>query len=259
MDAIYQHFRKSEAPLIAALADSIGQAATEYRPVLTDFLDPRQWYIAQTLIGAHGEVRAHAFGGYPGAERVRVLFAPDYFTPTPGDFEVAPLALKYPTKFAELTHSQVLGTLANSGIDRAQFGDIITDGARWQVFTTRTMSDWTQRNIDKIGRIGVRFEPIDLAAVVQPTNDWEPAQLTMTRVRLDSLVGHTFNISRARAKALVEAQKVQLNFAVSTAPDLAVGLADIVSVRGFGRVRVDALPGETKKGKQRVSVSVIHK
>ncbi|WP_179395272.1 RNA-binding protein [Lacticaseibacillus absianus] len=259
MDAIYQHFRKEEGPLIDALAERIGQAATEYRPVLTDFLDPRQWYIAQTLCGAHGEVRAHAFGGWPDAERVRVLFAPDYFEPQPEDFELAALEIKYPTKFADLTHSQVLGTLANSGIDRAQFGDIVTDGVHWQTFTTRTMSEWVQANVDHVGRIGVRLEPIALDAVVRPTNDWEQAQLTMTSVRLDSLVGHTFNVSRARAKALIEGQKVRLNFAVSTAPDLMVGVADIVSVRGFGRVRVTALLGETKKGKQRVDIDVIHK
>ncbi|WP_125581061.1 YlmH family RNA-binding protein [Lacticaseibacillus suibinensis] len=259
MDAIYQHFRKDEAPLIDELAEHLNLAATEYRPVLTDFLDPRQIHIARVLTGSDGDVKCHVFGGYIGAERARIIFAPAYFAPDLIDFEVAPLEINYPEKFAEMHHSNVLGTMANAGIKRTAFGDIITDGQRWQLFTTQTMSDWVQSNITKIGRIGVRLEPIGLDQVVTPANDWQPLEFSVTTLRLDSLVAHAFSMSRARAKALVEAQKVRLNFEVMTRPDEPVGQADLISVRGFGRVRITALLGISKKGKQRLATEVIHK
>ncbi|WP_225047368.1 RNA-binding protein [Lacticaseibacillus kribbianus] len=259
MADVYQHFRKDEAPFIAAFLDQIETAATEYRPVLTDFLDPRQAYIAQTLIGQNDAVRLHLFGGIHAAERVRGLIAPDYFVPTDSDYELAAFEIKYPEKFAELHHSQVLGTIANAGIAREQFGDILAAGGHWQLLTTASMADWVESNITRIGKIAVRLVPIDLDALVVPEVDWEAASLTMTSLRLDSLVGHAFNLSRARAKHLVDTEKVRLNFAETTAPDAAVGLEDIVSVRGFGRVRVRALLGLTKKGKQHVDVEIIHK
>ncbi|WP_461224207.1 YlmH family RNA-binding protein [Lacticaseibacillus suihuaensis] len=259
MSDLDQHFRKDEAPFIATVLDQIETATTEYRPVLTDFLDPRQAYIAETLIARSDSVKLHLFGGIAAAERRRALIAPDYFEPAPEDYALAAIEIKYPQKFAELHHSQVLGTLANSGIARAQFGDILTAAGHWQIVTTASMSEWVATNITRIGKIAVRLVPIDLGDLVTPVTDWEAASLTMSSLRLDSLVGHAFNLSRARAKHLVDTDKVRLNFAETTAPDAAISVADIVSVRGFGRVRVRALLGVTKKGKQKLDVEIIHK
>ncbi|QCZ43877.1 Cell division protein [Levilactobacillus brevis] len=46
---VLQHFRPDEAPLIDAVGGWIQQSQDEYRPVLTNFLNPRQVYIATTL------------------------------------------------------------------------------------------------------------------------------------------------------------------------------------------------------------------
>lgn len=259
MDHVTQHFRKEEAPIIDRLNTAIAQAASEYRPVLTEFLDPRERFIATTLMGTHDDVRLHSFGGYPDAERRRVIFAPTYFTPGDDDFAIAAVAIHYPEKFAALGHSQVLGTLANSGVARATFGDIVSDGHVWQTLVVANMVDWLMANVTRIGKISVRLESIDLATVVRPETDWESVEVSMTSVRLDSLISHAYHLSRARAKALVEADKVRLNFALVTAPDLAVGVADIVSVRGFGRIRIQDVLGVTKKGKTRLALDVIHK
>lgn len=259
MDNVLQHFRKDEAPFIAQVEADIETAAGEYRPVLTNFLDPRQVYITETLVNQADGVKLFCFGGFATAERQRALIAPDYFEPTPADYELSALEIIYPKKFAELDHSHILGTLANAGIERNLFGDIVSNGTQWQVIVAESMSSWVQTNIDKIGRIGVRFEPITLDALVTPTNDWETAQLTIPSLRIDAVVAHVFNISRTRAKSLVEHALVRLNFAVITRPDVEVDLHDILSVRGFGRLRIQAILGTTKKEKLRVTADVIHK
>ncbi len=259
MDNVYQHFRKDEAPFIDRMQEAIAQAASEYRPILTPFLDPRQIYITTVLAGSGEGVKVLPFGGYPGAERQRVLVAPDYFEPTTADYELALLTIKYPEKFATLDHSHVLGTLVNAGIDRDLFGDILTDGATWQVVVAASMSDWVQTNVDKIGRIGVRLEATALTAIIRPQNDWEPLQTTVPALRIDAVIAHVFKLSRTRAKSLIEGEKVRLNFATTTRPDLEIGEHDLLSVRGFGRLRVAALLGTTKKDKLRVAFDVIHK
>ncbi|KRK73248.1 RNA-binding protein [Lacticaseibacillus nasuensis] len=256
---IYQHFRKEEASTIDALAEQLATADSEYRPVLTDFLDPRQTYIAHVLIGSQDAVIGHSFGGYPHAERRRVVFAPSYLEPQPEDYAIALLTIKYPQKFAELHHSDILGTLANLGLERGVFGDIITDGSTWQFATTQPMSDWLKTNVTKIGRISVRLEDTPLTYAVHPLSEWEPLITTVASMRLDAIVSHVFSMSRTRAKALIEAGKVRVNFATESRPDMELAAHDMVSVRGFGRIRLHHLLGTTKKERQRVNFDVLHK
>ncbi|MFT8339312.1 hypothetical protein [Schleiferilactobacillus harbinensis] len=57
MDAtVYQHFRKEEAPFIDNVSEWMERANMEYRPILTDFLDPRQQFIVEDIVCKHGIV-----------------------------------------------------------------------------------------------------------------------------------------------------------------------------------------------------------
>ena len=67
MDGIYQHFRPEEASVIDSL-----NAKDEYRPILTHFLNPRQHFIADVLIGRFDDVKLKTFGGFSGSERKRI-------------------------------------------------------------------------------------------------------------------------------------------------------------------------------------------
>lgn len=46
---------------------------------------------------------------------------------------------------------------------------------------------------------------------------------------------------------------------VLTKPDTELGALDIVSVRGFGRIKLSAVLGRSKRGKLRCEVAVIRK
>ena len=68
---VYQHFRADERPFIDAVTDWIEQVQMQYAPHLTDFLDPRQAYIAETLIRQETDLKFMFYGGYEQAERDR--------------------------------------------------------------------------------------------------------------------------------------------------------------------------------------------
>ena len=58
MDAnVYQHFRADERSFIDSVGDWIEQVQGQYAPYLTDFLDPRQSYILETLVRQETELR----------------------------------------------------------------------------------------------------------------------------------------------------------------------------------------------------------
>lgn len=144
IENVYQHFRKEEQPFIDTVIGWIRSVEDQYTPYLTNFLDPRQLHIVKTIVGKNNEITIHSFGGYEAAERVRAFICPAYFTPTQDDFEISISEIRYPTKFATLSHGKVLGTLLSTGLKRDYFGDIVSDGVRWQVFVEKTTINYVE-------------------------------------------------------------------------------------------------------------------
>jgi RNA-binding protein YlmH len=73
------------------------------------------------------------------------------------------------------------------------------------------------------------------------------------------LISAVYNISRQRSKELVENGKIKLNWQVFERPDFELGLRDIISVRGFGRIQLREIEGKSKKDKYRLLLGVLRK
>ncbi len=257
-DNLKQHFRDSEAPFIEQVTGWLRQAADQYRPILTAFLNPRQVYIAQTMVNQLDEVRMRAFGGFEGAELQRILFFPSYYEPETADFQITLYNIVYPVKFATLKHGQILGTLANSGVERDVFGDIVADGDTWQFYCESEMAQYFDDQIDHFGKTKVHLTPVPLANAVVPDDDWESVTTTVSSLRADSVIKAAFNLSRHHAKELVEGAKVRLNWAELTKADYELALLDMLSVTHYGRVRLTDIGGATKKERLRITLNIIH-
>lgn len=54
---VYQHFRPDERPFIDTVEDWIEQVTMQYAPLLTEFLDPRQAYILETLVRQNTDLK----------------------------------------------------------------------------------------------------------------------------------------------------------------------------------------------------------
>lgn len=256
---IKQHFRQDEAPLVDQLSGWIATAESQYRPVLTPFLNPRQRYIAQTLANRSDVIKMAASGIFKDAEMQRVLFFPTYYSPTDHDFEIQLMNIKYPVKFAEIHHRDILGTMLGSGLKRDAFGDIVNSGTTWQITIDARMTNFAVQNVDRIGRVKASLVPIDVDEVVIPQSDWEePMSTTVQSLRLDAIVSAAFHYSRQRTKTTIERGLVRLNWEEIDRPDYPVVVHDIMSIRHAGRIRIDEVNGLTKKQKQRVVISVIH-
>ncbi|KZV06079.1 hypothetical protein NAB2_0348 [Lactiplantibacillus plantarum] len=246
-DNLKQHFRDSEAPFIEQVTGWLRQVADQYRPILTAFLNPRQIYIAQTLVNQLDDVRMRASGGFEGAELQRILFYPVYYEPEVADFQITLFNIVYPVKFATLKHGQILGTLANAGVERDVFGDIVTDGTTWQFVCETEMASYFEEQIDRFGKTKVHLTAVPLSAVITPEDDWEAVTTTVSSLRADSIIKAAFNLSRHHAKELIEGAKVRLNWADLPKADYELALLDMLSVNHYGRVRLAEISGETKK------------
>ncbi len=256
---IYQHFRKNEGPFIDEVYGFIETVENQYAPYLTTFLDPRQAFILETIVRQSDEVSFQFYGGYENAERKRCLIYPSYFEPKEEDFNLTLYEVNYPTKFVTLSHGKILGTLMSSGLKREYFGDIITDGSRWQFFLANEVENYILQQITKIGSVGVRLEERKHEDVLTANETWEIETTTVSSLRLDTVISAVFNISRQRSKELVEQKKVKVNWTENDRPDFELELLDILSIRKFGRIQIRKIDGPTKKEKLRIELGVLRK
>lgn len=234
---VYQHFRKDEHPFIDSAGDWIEKVESQYAPYLTEFLDPRQAYILETIIRQNSDLSFRFYGGYEQAERKRCLIFPDYYEPTTEDFNINLIEIVYPVKFTSLSHGKILGTLMSTGMKRQYFGDIISDGEQWQVFLAEETMNFVIAQVDKIGKIAVRLEERKYTEIIVPKDEWTIEQVTVSSMRLDNLISTVYNISRQRSKQLIESGKVKINWAENIRPDFPLELLDIVSIEALAAYR----------------------
>lgn len=254
---VYQHFRKEEQPFIDSVTDWVAQVEMQYAPYLTNFLDPRQQFILESIVGQSPDIELHFFGGYEAAERKRAFIAPSYFEPKQEDYEIGLCEIRYPIRFSTLSHGKILGTLMSAGIERDRFGDIISDGERWQFFVDIQLTDFVQSHIERIGKAKVTLEEKGYTDILVPKDSWTMQNDTVSSMRLDTLVSAVFNLSRQRAKEAIQAQKVKVNWTVMDQPDYELGILDVVSVRKRGRFQIKNILGMSKKGKFKLELGVL--
>ncbi|WP_300558625.1 YlmH/Sll1252 family protein [Companilactobacillus sp.] len=253
-------FRPEEKPFIDKICDLLLRTQSMYIPQLTDFLNLRQRAILDNLVNKYDDLFVHYYGGYEGAERVRGIIAPDYFVPKQSDFKIALYEVRYPERFANLHHGQILGSLTGSGIDRDHFGDIITDGKRWQFFVFDDISKYIEQQVDKIGSFKVHLIKKDFQNdLLMPIDESDDETINVQSLRLDTIIAEAYDLSRTQTKSMVEHGKVQLNWVPNRNPSAFATIYDTISVHGYGRIRVNNIMGKSKNNKYIIFVNVIKK
>ncbi len=225
---------------------------TSYRERLTEFLDPREQEIIQSIIGNDDEVTIAFFGGSPYSERKRALIAPSYIEVDEGDFKLSLYEIRYPVKFVSLEHRDVLGALMNLGLKREKFGDIIMCKEHVQVIIAEEIEEYVRANLQMIGKATVSIAPLALSKLEKKQDVWIESTTTVSSLRLDAVMSQIFNLSRTKVRPYIEKGLVKVNFKLVDQPALLLVEGDQLSVRGFGRTKLIEIEGKTKKDKYRL-------
>lgn len=257
-DGVYQHFRKEEHEIVDYFRSKICDVEVGYIPFLTGFVNPREQFIAKTLVGKKSSVQIAMKGGYNNADRKRILFYPSYLKPNIDDFEMQLLEIYYPVKFSEIYHRQILGALMHSGLQRSVIGDILTDGTRWQLIADQKISRFIVDQIHEVGSVKIKIKLKQFDQLIDPKSAWKQKCYLVSSKRVDSLIAKGFCLSRNKAKELINNSKVQVNWMTINRPDYQIHDKDIITVRELGRLRLDEKIGMTRKDKYKVKMSLIH-
>jgi RNA-binding protein YlmH len=256
MEGIYQHFRPEEKDFIDKVIAWKSEVEMMYAPKLTDFLDPRQQFLTQSIVGS-GDINVQFFGGNPTAERKRALLYPSYYSPEEQDFDIVLFELKYPTKFVQLDHRQVLGTLLSLGIKREKFGDIIVNNGRIQFLVVSELASFIEMHLQKVGKASVKVERLPLSDIMNHAEEWQEKQTTVSSLRLDVVLSGITNLSRQKVQSMIKNGLVKVNWQLIDEPSFICQEGDILSAKGFGRSKLFSIDGQTKKEKWRITMGIL--
>lgn len=252
MDSILQHFRKDEQPFIENAIGWIREVENLYIPKLTDFLNPRERYIVQSLVGGN-DLLVSEEAAFSNAERKRMLIYPNYHVPEDADYRVTVFKVKYPTKFLTLHHKDVLGSLMSLGIDRSKYGDIQLAGDEVQFAVATEIKDYIIANFTSIGKANVSVEEVtEQTQLITSSEEWMEATQVISSMRVDTIIAALLKISRQKAATLIRGERVRVNWTTENNPAAELFEEDIVSIRGFGRFKMIAIEGRTRKDKIRL-------
>lgn len=236
--------------IIAKILDKAEEVQKEHEPRATGFLDPYQQVLAKRIAQGLTSVGYFFDGGYPGAERQRLVFHPDYLDPAYVDPQLVLVKITGNFKFQQVTHRDYLGAILGLGLSRDKLGDIliIQEGGA-QVIADPLVLPFLRQNLEQVHQVTVRIEEIKREEIALPEEKVKEIRATAASLRLDAVAGEGFGISRSQMTKEITSEKVKLNWFVTTDCAQKVAVGDVISLRGRGRILVNEITGISKKGR----------
>ncbi|MEW5785899.1 MAG: YlmH/Sll1252 family protein [Bacillota bacterium] len=219
----------------------------------TAFLDPLQLEIAAALLRDYPHLSTTVFGGYSGAERVRLRVSPaaqQGILP-----EVACLMVSGPAGDARLSHRDFLGSVLGLGLRRDQVGDIVLlpDG-KAIIMLDQSKAAFICAQLVQVANLPVECFTVDAANLPLPAEEGKAISGTVASMRLDAVLAIGFGLSRSRVVLLIKGGLVKVNWRFVDSPAFHLQEGDLVSLQGRGRLEIEAVTGETRKGRMRLAL-----
>jgi len=242
---------------LAAVVAAADQALRTWEPVWTGFIDGAVREEAMERLGTLAELSLTSTGGYPGAERQRLLLQRSEAAMDLEDGAAGLMGLEISGNFlfdpAERTDFRA-GLLA-LGPPEDVLGDIWMRGDRGaQAVVTAEQAAALDGRTSSVRTVEVQLEarPLDqlqLPAQRQPRR----FQTVEASLRLDAVASAGFGISRNRTAELIRQGSVRINWQPITSPSRLLVAGDRVQLEGRGELRLEAVQA-TKRDRWRIAL-----
>ena len=223
----------------------------------SQFMDPYKAYKFKSILSVERELNLVLYGGYDMSERLKLGFFPGYeeFEPDFNSFPISAIEIKYNSQFSSrLTHRDFLGSILGLGITREKIGDIILEDSRAVAFADNDIADYICVNLDKVKRTKVKCKV--LQDYKPRVNEIAEKKFTVASLRLDAVLSNAFNISRGKISDLIKGEKAFLNWKNEVSVSKTVAENDIITLRGYGRIKIIEIIGNTKKDRILINVGI---
>lgn len=236
-----------EGKLIKLWGDIKLSESIDYPIVTTEFYPPGIWSKLNNINGMTFLTK-----GLTGdSEKKVIIIIPKNYSGEIPDFNLVYFKINGKNKFKNLLHKDFLGTIMSLGIKREILGDLIVkDNISYGVIFQENYK--IVENIDRISNVPVKVEIAKEEEV--PKTNFKKIIITVSSLRLDSVVSGIKNISRQRGADEIIKGNVMVNYVISKEKSLEIKEDDILSIRKFGKFKIGDEISVNKKGKIRISI-----
>lgn len=225
--------------------------------VFTPFLDLAALSAFHAALPSLPKVPYRLFGGAEGCERKMLAFGSEELCGYEAPFPIICLKI-YPLsqKFADkLTHRDFLGSLMGLGMEREMLGDIIVKEDCAYLFCHERIAPYICEHLVQVKRTTVTCEK----AEAPPEGELfrtEKRVVQLSSERVDALIAHVFKMSRGDAQALFPMGRIFVDGRLCESPGYTPKAGQVISVRGFGRMKYTGVESLSKKGKCNTAVEL---
>lgn len=219
------------------------RAVRRGQPRFSRFLEPPMRIEAARCAREEG-VEVSFFGGYEGAERSVAAF---HEGEPPEAWPIECLRADWNTGYAQIEHRDLLGAALGIGIERSLLGDIVVGEGCAYLFVLEPVAPLIISGMDSAGRAKLNVYRSSIEEL--PAEKGVSIRETVPSMRLDAIIAAGYSLRRAEAQELIRRGLVKLNHIPEERTDARVRAVDLISIRGYGRLRVDEEQGMTRKGR----------
>jgi photosystem II S4 domain protein len=229
---------------LGALIDLAEEALRTWEPRWSGFVDAEVNEEAQARLGALSEVTLLSDGGWPQAERCRLLIrradiTADGESPAPAA-AVCGLVVSGNFLFDPAEPADVRQGLLQAGLKAADLGDLWMRGDRGaQAVLSQEASALADNREAQVRSVPVRLQVVPLEQVQWPALR-SPKQLSSVEasLRLDAVGSAGLGLSRSRMADLIRQGAVRVNWQVVTSPSKELRCGDRVRLDGRGELEI---------------------
>lgn len=251
-----EHIKDKEQHIVMKkIIDKAESVLKHHDTRYTDFLDPYQRELAYSILNRL-DISYYSEGGLEDAERKSIVIFPDYMTRENIENPIRAIEIKGNFKFNSVSHRDYLGAILGLGVKREKVGDIFINEDSATVVLHVEMLDFFIFNLKNIGKESVEVDEIELFKIEKPIEEFEDKNLTISSLRLDSLISAVINLSRSKSAILINQGKVKVNWRPTENISYEMKVGDVLSIRKFGRMKIVEDLGRSKKGKEKVKVRI---
>ena len=185
-------------------------------------------------------------------EKKLLAVYPKYFTEDYLYFPVKYFKIIKKSKFIKLEHKHYLGNILSLGIKREIMGDLVVKDEMCYGIIMENMFSFLEENLTKINSSPVEILEIEENEI--PKSEFQVLNITLSSLRIDSLVAELTNLSRNLSVQHIDLGNVQINYEVEREKDRKIEIGDVIIIKKYGKFKIEEENGLTKKNKNKLIV-----
>lgn len=234
------------------VSSAVQRVMATSEPVFTGFLSPdERAFVMQEAAGYPG-VRCRVYGGYRGATRAKVAIMPGYYVDENIDPGIAGVII-----YGDVVSLPIESLLARLGVAPGKVGDIAVFEDECHIVIDRDAAQAVADRIAEVASVPVSAEAVDVLDLRRQNEEAKKAVRSVASLRLDAVAAAGYGVSRTKMAQDIKAGKVSLNRRVVMDPAEPVKAGDVVTMKGKGRLVIDAVGAKTRRGRITVEMTRI--